>query len=189
MEFSDIFDVILLTLFLRFFWSYKKVMENRSLSSNSSVYYSVSDHSNIENSDPVQNRTVSSLKLVKKENFATSTPTLRSELGRKVLKDHFLQNCPGDLDLKMDNLSLENNSIYNNNGLNEEIRNLTIKSSKTCMPKVGRNFKESQDLYTSLKTLTIPTISPETRRKTENLYEEIFFPEPKSKISRKTFRI
>lgn len=190
MEFSDIFELILVTLFLRFFLSYKKVMENRSVSSNSSVYFSMSDNSG--SNVPTGNRARSLLKVANNENFFTSTPTMQSELGRKVLRNHFLENCPRDLEFKMENLSTKNVLTPDQNiqDLSEKIQNLTVKSSRSCLPKTGRVLveKEFPTLCRSLSSVRI--ITPETRKRTENLYEEIFFPEPKkAKIPRKTLRI
>lgn len=191
MEISDIFDCLLLTILLRIYWAYRKVMEERrnlSLSSsnsgNSEFFSCCSENESFAAETQPQIINKNFKKLEENENFATSTPTLRSEFGKKILKDQFLKNIPDDLDLKFDKMCLDKFKVREEE-LSSKLRNMTMKSSG--VRRTRRNIR--CNLNSSENGIIVKIASPETRRRNAQLLDEFFPSLKKVKATRTTLRI
>lgn len=198
MEISDILDFVLITIFFKFLWAYKKVMAEQQMSWNASenensntVFYSLNrmsvdttgESSEMEVAKPLTPKPL----LESNENFATSTPTLRSEIGKKILKDHFIKNVPQELDTPMSKLNLVTSKSFNfkEEELSLKLENLSIKSNKLGRSLGSENLLESSDNQGAVITI----LSPESRKRNEKLFNQLFHPGKKICTARKSIRI
>lgn len=81
MQDSDITDVLLAIIVLKLFESWMKVVRERA---NINMAYSFSDGNNSTRGKK--------LKIAPEYKLATSTPRMRSEIGRKIVKEQFVQD-------------------------------------------------------------------------------------------------
>lgn len=96
-------------------------------------------------------------------NVVTSTPLLRSEIGRQLVKKHFIKHFPKDISMSILESKISQMSI-----------SLNIKDqTKTSPPMEPFIFRKEHDSTAPIYEFHTPkSISPETIEKFKKLFEE-----------------
>ena len=105
----------------------------------------------------------SPMKEIKDVNVATSTPHLKSEIGKEIIKKHFIKNFPKDISMSILETKISELSIKYNIGEN------SCRSPEIKLFIFKNELNSSEPVY---KFRTPKTISPETIEKYSKLFDE-----------------
>lgn len=103
------------------------------------------------------------MKEIRDLKIATSTPNLRSDIGKEIIKNHFIKNFPKDISMSILETKISDMTIKFNIGEN---------SSRTPETKLfifNKELNSSEPVY---KFRTPKTISPETIEKYSRMFDE-----------------